>query len=202
MLIDTREPNWVKFAFPNAKVQQLEIGDIASDDMNTIIERKDINDLASSIIDSRYKNQIATLMKYPAFYIVMGTLDDLNYYNKPKTRMVASAISHIPIKYRIPLIQVKYKSDFIEKVKYIMEKRENLEKDLIEIHKVRANPQLRILCSLPGISIKRAKIIKSRYSSVMDAIIHVKEWDRIEGIGMGTVSRCIEALECEGFEII
>ena len=202
MFVDNREPDWIKSAFPNATIKQLEIGDIASDNMNTIIERKEINDLASSIIDGRYKNQIATLINYPAFYIVIGTLDDLSYYNKPKTRIVASAIKHIPIKYRIPLIQVKDNNRFIEIVKYIMEKREDLDKDLIEIHKVKADPHLRILCSLPNISIKRAKIIRARYTSISEALMYVKDWWKLDGIGQGIVDKCVEALECENTEVI
>jgi len=195
MIVDSLEPPWVIQAFPEAKVQRLEIGDIASDDMNTIIERKEINDLASSIKDGRYKSQVATLINLPSFFIIVGETSDLSHYNKPMTKAVCSAIKHIPIKYRIPLIHVKNNKEFIETVKFIMDKRSDMEKELINVHKIKADPELQVLCSLPNISIKRAKIIRSEYNSVIEAIMDVREWNRFSGIGNGIVQKCIEVLE-------
>lgn len=202
MLVDDREPEWIKTAFFGAHVRRLEIGDIASDSLNTIIERKEINDLASSIIDGRYKNQIATLMNYPTFYVVVGQISDLNRYNKKRSKQVASAIKHIPIKYRIPLIQVDDNDDFIDIVKFIMDKREDMDKELIAIQRVKADPHLRILCSLPKISIKRAKVIREHYTTIADALYYVKEWSDFDGIGDGIVKGCVEALECEGIDAV
>lgn len=47
MLIDNNEASqapWILEAFPDATIKPLDIGDIASDDMNTIIERKSLDD--------------------------------------------------------------------------------------------------------------------------------------------------------------
>jgi len=202
MIVDSREPNWVKDAFPDAIIQRLEIGDIASDDLNTIIERKHITDLASSIMDGRYKNQIATLMNYQSFYIVIGEAADLIPYHSKMVKSTFSAINSIQMKYRIPLFHVKTENEFVEKVKTIMKKRENLESELIQINKVKADPHLRILCSLPNISVKKAKVIREKYDSIAEALTHVKDWHELDGIGQGIVDKCVEALECEYIEVI
>jgi len=202
MIIDSMEPDWVKDAFPDATIQRLEIGDIASDDLNTIIERKGITDLASSIMDGRYKNQIATLMNYQSFYIVVGTDVDLIPYHSKMIKSTFSAMNSIQMKYRIPLFHVETEDKFVEKVKAIMDKRKNLESELIQINKVKADPHLRILCSLPNISVKKAKIIREHYDSVADALVNVKDWHRLEGIGQGIVDKCVGALECEHIEVI
>ena len=202
MLVDNREPDWVKNAFPDATIQQLEIGDIASDDLNTIIERKHITDLASSIMDGRYKNQISTLMNYQSFYIVIGDVVDLIPYHSKMIKSTMSAIKSIPIKYRIPLFHVQTEDEFVNKVNTIMDKRKNSESELIQINKVKADPHLRILCSLPNISVKKAKVIREHYDSVADAIVNVKDWNKLDGIGQGIVDKCVVALECEHIEII
>lgn len=202
MIVDSREPLWVKEAFPDATIQQLEIGDIASDSLNTIIERKHITDLASSIMDGRYRNQIATLINYPSFFIVIGSEVDLLAHHSKMIKSTFSAINSIQMKYRIPLFHVKNDTEFISMTKRILNKREMLESELIQINKIKGDPHLRILCSLPNVSIKKAKIIRGEYSSVAEALTHVKEWDKFDGIGQGIVDKCVEALECEHIEVI
>ena len=202
MLVDSREPDWVKDAFPDATIKQLEIGDIASDDLNTIIERKHITDLASSIMDGRYKNQIATLINYQSFFIIVGTDADLIPHHSRMIKSTFSAMNSIQMKYRIPLFHVETEDQFVDKVNAIMDKRKDLESELIQINKVKADPHLRILCSLPNISIKKAKVIREQYNSVAEALTYVKEWYKLEGIGPGIVEKCVEALECEHIEVI
>ena len=202
MIVDSREPAWVKEAFPDAKIQQMEIGDIASDNMDTIIERKHITDLASSIVDGRYRNQLATLIKYPSFYIIIGSEEDLLTHYSRLIKSTYSAINSIQMKYRIPLFHVKNNKAFIDMVNRIFNKRENIESELIQINKTKIDSHLRILCSLPNISMKKAKIIRANYPSVADAIHRVKEWDRLPSIGPGIVNKCVDALECEHIEVI
>ena len=58
IIIDSREKDLIeisKFNEDNVEIKQLNLGDIMID--NIIIERKTWSDLASSILDGRYKEQ-------------------------------------------------------------------------------------------------------------------------------------------------
>jgi ERCC4-type nuclease len=61
MVLDCREQKLIEI-FPDTETKQLDIGDILyvdseNSDIKCIVERKTLNDLSSSIIDGRYKEQ-------------------------------------------------------------------------------------------------------------------------------------------------
>jgi ERCC4-type nuclease len=81
--IDNRERELIHSSkFPNAKLSNLELGDIVikyNDKTFAIFERKTLADLAASIKDSRYKNQKKRLLENydvkKIYYIIEGVLD-------------------------------------------------------------------------------------------------------------------------------
>lgn len=81
--IDNRERELIHSSkFPNAKLSNLELGDIVikyNGKTFAIFERKTLSDLAASIKDSRYKNQKKRLLENydvkKIYYIIEGDLD-------------------------------------------------------------------------------------------------------------------------------
>ena len=114
IVIDNREKSLVKllnaykFMYEmehiNIQIEQLAIGDIIIKDKETnqelvVFERKHVNDLASSIVDGRYKEQSfrldgsCTLSNHNIIYIREGSIMSLNTkFTKIKPAAIYSAI--------------------------------------------------------------------------------------------------------------
>ena len=91
IIIDSREVDIIKeFNKHNIshETNQLDIGDchlLKNNELMMIIERKHVNDLASSILDGRYKEQAYRLQKsslhnHQIVYLIEGSIN--NYHNK------------------------------------------------------------------------------------------------------------------------
>lgn len=197
MLIDNNEASqapWILEAFPDATIKPLDIGDIASDDMNTIIERKSLDDLAASIIDGRYKDQVRTLMEVPSFVIITGK--ELSYRNKKKSPMVFSAINSLQYKYRIPTYRVETNEEFCKLAAKIIEKRSKLDPLDFVIKRRLNDPQLEMFASIAGIGGKRAKTLMEKFESIQN-LCNASEQDiaEIEGLGPRTAELIYNSLK-------
>ena len=106
--IDTRERKLIpickqlleELAIPNTeiKVESLDLGDVIVEDNDgnelLIIERKSLNDLASSIGDGRYAEQSYRLLHSPLhnhniIYIIEG---DMNFYQSKFSRITKQSL--------------------------------------------------------------------------------------------------------------
>ena len=199
MIIDSNEASqapWILGAFPNATIAPLKIGDIASDDLSTIIERKSLDDLAASITDGRYRDQVRTLMETPSFIIIVGT--KLNHRNARKYPMVHGAINSLIYKYRIPTFQVETDEEFVKLVEKIMDKRKDIDSLDLVIKRRHNDPQLELFCSIPGIGGKRATLLYEKYHSIYN-LCHAdpEEIADLNGLGPKTAATIIESLKNE-----
>ena len=197
MIIDSNDAAhclWLKEAFPDATVQHLDIGDMASDDMSTIIERKNMADLYSSVLDGRYKDQVRTLINLPSFIIVVGTMSP-RYSNAKSLKIAYSAISSLRFKYRIPTFTVKDNNEFIKLVKKILDKRKDIDNMDIVIKRKYNDPQLNLFCSIPHIGGKKAKTLYDKYNSIQNLCEATPEdIESIPGFGEKTAKTILEAL--------
>lgn len=68
LTVDTREPAYMKAAFPGAKLEKLEYGDFryVSEGRTVLIERKTVDDLRASIFDGRLARQLAGMQEVVA----------------------------------------------------------------------------------------------------------------------------------------
>jgi len=196
LLIDSNENSqapWILKSFPNAKIEPLDIGDIASDDLNTIIERKSLDDLAASIIDGRYKDQVRTLMEIPSFVIITGK--ELSYRNKHKSPMVFSAIKSLQYKYRIPTYRVETNEEFCKLVTKILDKRSKLDPLDFVIKRRLNDPQLEMFASIASIGGKRAKSLMEHFDSIINLCnSEESEIAEIEGLGPRTAELIYNSL--------
>lgn len=109
LLLDCREHKLIEI-FPDTETKQLDIGDIhfidENDNVKCIVERKTLNDLSSSIIDGRYKEQKCRLLSsgYKVIYIIEG-LSKNNYGVKHNTLL--SALLNTQLRDNIVVIRSK-----------------------------------------------------------------------------------------------
>ncbi len=103
IIIDFRENKLINILKEKATIKQkhLDIGDIQlfkDEKCKVIIERKSVNDLASSIQDGRYREQAhrlnqSSIHNHQIFYIIEGDIDSWSSkYSKITTNAIYSAI--------------------------------------------------------------------------------------------------------------
>jgi len=197
MLIDSNEAihcPWLLEAFPDAIIKHLDIGDIAADDMSTIIERKTMDDLWSSITDGRYKDQIRTLMELPSFVIIVGEMSQRNV-TFDHMKITNGAISSLRFKYRIPTFIVKDNDEFVKLVTKIFEKRNNIENMDIVVKRKHNDPQLNLFCSIPNIGAKKAKVLYEKYNSIHNLCqATIEDIESMPGFGNKTAKTILSTL--------
>jgi ERCC4-type nuclease len=171
------------------KSATLNVGDfkiVYNETVKTIIERKTISDLVSSIIDGRYKEQslrlscLDNLHAHNIIYIIEG---DLNTY-KPRTRITCDAIKScmFALTYYKGFIVVNTKSqeETADYIKYVFDKickhpkdqpysENNRKEDYVNVVKKvkrdninKENINILMLSQIPGISANIAKSILNK----------------------------------------
>ena len=212
LILDCREHKLIEI-FPDTKTKQLDIGDILyvnSEDpteIKCIVERKTLNDLSSSIIDGRYKEQKCRLLSsgIRVVYILEGMIK--NKFGV-KFSTLLSAILNMQFRDNITVIRTKDLAETAqilimlkEKIKSIpaddetrqivyessvnISKKQNMSKETVFIKQ---------LSCIPGISDKTAKDIVNIFPSMKELILQYssleseKECERllttIDGIGL------------------
>lgn len=106
--VDTREPPYIKNMFyeffqvedPSIQVEskELVVGDIIYDKL--VIERKEVNDFVSSIMDGRYKGQkfkmgLALHRGFHVYVLIHGAYKDINKEHGLSKRAYARAIASL-----------------------------------------------------------------------------------------------------------
>ena len=173
------------------KSDTLDVGDfkiVYNETTKTIIERKSISDLVSSIIDGRYKEQslrlssLENLHAHNIIYIIEG---NLNTY-KPRTRINCDAIKScmFALTYYKGFIVVntKSKEETADYIKYVFDKiskhpkdepysENNCKEDYVNVVKKvkrdninKENINILMLSQIPGISANIAKSILNKFT--------------------------------------
>jgi ERCC4-type nuclease len=165
--------------------RNLNIGDIFIEP-NIIIERKSLNDLASSIIDGRYKeqsNRLSQAMKeegYKIIYLIEGNLDLYLSSSKITTETIMSCIFSLSIEKGFYVIRTNHINEtarhiiqFSKKSSKINSSDVHLTFDNIDgLIKKKKKSQINnenigiiMLCQIPGISSTMASIILYDYNN-------------------------------------
>ena len=192
LICDCRESKINKILFEK-KIQyistSLDIGDFRinyNGKMKTIIERKSLNDLVSSIIDGRYKEQslrlasIENLHAHNVIYIIEG---DLKTY-KPRTRIncesIKSAMFALSYYKGFSVVNTLSLSETADYIKFVFDKinknpqaepysQNNCQEEYVNVVKktkkdniTKENINILMLSQIPGISTKIAKSILNK----------------------------------------
>lgn len=182
----------------NLNIKQLHLGDFVYynkfNDTVLFIERKTWKDMADSIVDGRYREQIIryTSTGITTIYLLEGTEETYEQVHKIPNSTIYSTMLSILIRDRIPIIQTKNINDSIQWILRIYFKLIKLEKiakiPVIDLYlssmmsnkKENLTPELCFqnqLRQIPGISTKIAKIIYSKYPNFPKLIKSYEEID-------------------------
>ena len=176
------------------KTENMPIGDFKimnGDSVKTLIERKTISDLVSSIIDGRYKEQsfrlshLDNLHQHNIFYIIEGDLNTYKPNTRIKTESIRTAMFTLSYYKGFNVINTKTKLETANYIKFIYDKigkQPNIEpytqiggsvekEEYVNVVKKtkrdninKDNITILMLSQIPGISTKIAKAVLNKYT--------------------------------------
>ena len=186
--IDSREIKLIEHfkEFKFVSVKTLDLGDFIffkDDQPILIVERKTINDLSSSIIDGRYREQKARLFKSNCnfAYLIEGNIS----YHKSKSTLYG-AIANLLFRDNIKVIKtisIKESCDYIEKLLIKFEKGDfDVKNDNIKNYRIKKSDCYEVkdcfklqLNLIPKVSLNMAKKLSDQYGNMNNLIIYLKE---------------------------
>lgn len=211
LIVDSREPTSVKgLIASDVVVEKLEAGDLLDTETGLLIELKTPPDLLSSIGDGRLYSQcsrMVALSDHPVL-LVHGSL-----LPNSKLNVVADG-RHTGWNYwsvQMALISVQTGGVAVVQVPHsLLEEAVAHLRDWSskEIHReirsnrasrgiwLKASERMEAMSYICG-SIKRAKLILSRYQTPASALKHIDEWDEIRDVGKGTIRKAREIMGME-----
>ena len=192
IVIDEREkksgiPDLLKGIGISLEIKMLPVGDyiVAPD---TIVERKTISDLVSSIFDGRLFDQCNRLKEHYQFPILLieGDIDEIEELTE-NPLIFYGAISSIAIDFKIPVIHTP-NAFHTSKLLISMCSRKDASKGPF-IKKIRKSSdiqkqQLSMLCSLPGVGEKTAiRMLEKFGTPLMVLSSSITELSKVGGLG-------------------
>lgn len=206
IIVDERErksgiPDLLKSIGLNLEIKTLPIGDyiVAPE---TVIERKSIRDLMSSVFDGRLFDQCSRLKEHFQYPLILmeGNVDEIDEIAE-NPLIFYGAISTVAIDFKIPIIPTPSathtakllvsmcsrkespKGPFLKKIK----KSNDLEKQ-----------QLSSLCSLPGVGEKFAVRMLEKFGTPLKVFTATTaELAKVEGLGEARAKKIKKILESE-----
>jgi len=204
IIIDERErksgiPKLLKSIGVNVEIKTLPIGDyIVSHE--TVVERKSINDLISSIFDGRLFDQCNRLKEHFQFPIILleGNVDEIESITE-NPLVFYGALSTIAIDYKIPIIPTPNASHTAKLLVSLSTRKESIKGPLLKKIK-KSNDvqkqQLSVLCSLPGVGEKIAIRMLEKFESPLKVLsASTKDLAKIPGLGESRAKKIKKMLE-------
>lgn len=193
IVIDKRERGILEIIKENDDIEyeekMLDIGDIQimndEDEIEYLIERKTINDLMSSIIDGRYKEQKTRILenidKSKFIYLI-----EMTGYVKKYEKMINGFLLNNIFRDNITIIysfniqhSINLIITFYNKLKYkeflIDNKMVNFIHNQTKKKKILENKFENVLMCIPNVSQETAKVIKLKYDKLINLIDDFKE---------------------------
>lgn len=185
LIVDDREHSILKLLTCDKKVKRLDVGDfhISFDDCTyLILERKTMDDLSSSIIDGRYKEQKERLREtqVPVVYIIEGEKKNMNGISRD---VLETTILHSIIRDNVNVIRTddaKHTAALLETISskdasfYVKKNNNEDVKIKKKTHENYFRMQLRLI---PGVSVRISKEIEDKYISMKNLISKFEESD-------------------------
>ena len=204
IVVDEREkksgiPDLLKGIGINLEIKTLPIGDyiVAPE---TVVERKTISDLVSSVFDGRLFDQCNRLKEHYQFPILLieGNIDEIEELTE-NSLVFYGAISSIAIDFKIPVIHTPNASH-TSKLLVSMCSRKDASKGPF-IKKIRKSndvqkQQLSILCSLPGVGEKTAIRMLEKFGTPLRVLSSsTTELSKVSGLGESRAKNIKKILE-------
>ena len=206
IVVDEREkksgiPDLLKGTGINLEIKTLPVGDyiVAPE---TIVERKTVSDLVSSIFDGRLFDQCHRLKEHYQFpiLIIEGDIDEIEELTE-NPLVFYGAISSIAIDFKIPVIPTP-NATHTSKLLISMCSRKDASKGPF-IKKIRKSndvqkQQLSILCSLPGVGEKTAIRMLEKFGTPLRVLSSsTTELSKVGGLGEARAKNIKKVLQAQ-----
>ena len=204
IVIDDREkksgiPDLLKAVGVNIEIKTLPIGDyiVAPE---TVVERKSIQDLMSSIFDGRLFDQCSRLKEHFQHPIILieGNVDEIDSITE-NPLIFYGALSTIAIDFKIPIIPTSSASHTAKLLVSMCSRKQSHKGPFLK--KIRKSndlqkQQLSTLCSLPGVGEKTAiRMLKKFGSPLRVFTAPYNELSKVEGLGESRAKKIKKMLE-------
>jgi len=204
IVIDDREkksgiPDLLKAVGVNIEIKTLPIGDyiVAPE---TVVERKSIQDLMSSIFDGRLFDQCSRLKEHFQHPIILieGNVDEIDSITE-NPLIFYGALSTIAIDFKIPIIPTSSASHTAKLLVSMCSRKESHKGPFLK--KIRKSndlqrQQLSTLCSLPGVGEKTAIRMLKKFGSPLQVFTApYTELSKVEGLGESRAKKIKKMLE-------
>jgi len=206
IVVDEREkksgiPDLLKGTGINLEIKTLPVGDyiVAPE---TIVERKTVSDLVSSIFDGRLFDQCHRLKEHYQFpiLIIEGDIDEIEELTE-NPLVFYGAISSIAIDFKIPVIPTP-NATHTSKLLISMCSRKDASKGPF-IKKIRKSndlqkQQLSMLCSLPGVGEKTAIRMLEKFGTPLRVLSSsIIELSKVSGLGVARAKNIKKVLQAQ-----
>ena len=204
IIIDEREkksgiPELLKAVGINIEMKTLPVGDyiVAPE---TIVERKSVHDLVSSIFDGRLFDQCSRLKEHFQNPIILmeGNVDEIEEITE-NPLVFYGAISSIAIDFKIPVVPTPNASHTAKLLVSMSSRKESSKGPFLK--KIRKSndiqrQQLSSLCSLPGVGEKTAVRMLQKFGSPIRVFTATTaELAKVEGLGESRAKKIKKMLE-------
>lgn len=204
IVVDERErksgiPDLLRAVGINLEIKTLPIGDyiVAPE---TIVERKSISDLISSIFDGRLFDQCNRLKEHFAHPIILmeGNVQEIEQIVE-NPLVFYGALSAVAIDFKIPIIPTPSATHTAKMLVSMCSRKDTLKGPFLK--KIKkfddvSRQQLSVLCSLPGIGEKLATRMLAKFGSPTKTLnASLADLAKIEGLGEIRAKKIKQMLE-------
>ena len=180
-------PDLLKSIGLSVETKTLLVGDyiVASE---TVVERKSIRDLMSSVFDGRLFDQCSRLKEHFEYPVVLmeGNVDEIDEITD-NPMIVYGALSTVALDFKIPVIPTPSAAHTAKLLVSMCSRKESAKGPYLKKIKKSADlekQQLSVLCSLPGVGEKFAVRMLERFETPLKAFsASSTEIAKIEGFG-------------------
>ena len=206
IIIDERErksgiPDLLRAVGINIEMKTLPIGDyiVAPE---TIVERKSIRDLVSSVFDGRLFDQCNRLKEHYQFPIILmeGNVDEINEITE-NPLIFYGAVSTIALDFKIPIISTPSADHTAKLLVSLCSRKETPQGPFLKKIKKSNNvqkQQLTALSSLPGVGEKLSIRMLKKFGSPLRVFnANLAELTKVEGLGAARAKKIKNMLETQ-----
>jgi len=196
--IDEREPQKIfniakKFDLEHDRATLL-VGDFLCKEKGICIERKNIDtDFLPSLQSGHLNEQLQNMQNnFERNYLIISGDPKSFFFNKHTkyftTEHWLGALASLSVRYNVKILQVANDSQLVKLVKKIVAKTDDgkcPQQEIIKRTQSKEDVYLSMLCCVSGISIEKAKAIKSEYPAIVNLMValQLKGVFNVKGIG-------------------
>ena len=204
IVVDEREkksgiPDLLRAVGINLEIKTLPVGDyiVAPE---TIVERKSVSDLISSIFDGRLFDQCNRLKEHFAHPVILmeGNVEEIEQIVE-NPLVFYGAMSAVAIDFKIPIIPTPSATHTAKMLVSMCSRKDSLRGPFLKKIKKSddlSRQQLSVLCSLPGIGEKLATRMLAKFGSPSKTLnASLADLAKVEGLGEARAKKIKQMLE-------